>query len=93
MKFSNNYQSLETPGEVYTVILWVGYLNSALNPLLYVLLLRVDIKIVKLKFWSNIGLFQDAKKCLSKKYGLLMECCQSNSDTLHDDICAGNEEK
>ena len=41
------YQSLETPGGVYTVILWIGYLNSALNPLLYVLILRVTIKILK----------------------------------------------
>ena len=45
----NYHQSLETPSGVYTVVLWIGYLNSALNPLLYVLILRVDIKILKVE--------------------------------------------
>ena len=34
-------QDWETPGTLYTVVLWTGYANSALNPLLYVLHLQV----------------------------------------------------
>ena len=33
---------LETPRPIYTLVLWIGYTNSALNPLLYVLHLEVD---------------------------------------------------
>ena len=35
---------IETPRPLYTIILWIGYTNSTLNPLLYVLHLQVHSK-------------------------------------------------
>ena len=52
---------MPTPAEVYTVILWIGYLNSALNPLLYVLLLRVDLHILKGNSRHIFGFFRMLK--------------------------------
>ena len=40
---------LQTPSHVYLIILWVGYFNSAINPVIYVLHLQ-DIKRVLSKY-------------------------------------------
>ena len=42
-------KDLHTPSHVYMTILWIGYLNSAINPIMYVLHLQ-DIKGILSKY-------------------------------------------
>ena len=37
------FQDLETPRHLYVIILWIGYFNSAINPIIYFLHLQ-DIR-------------------------------------------------
>ena len=46
-------KDLHTPSHVYVIILWIGYFNSAINPVMYVLHLQ-DIKRVLSKYILGI---------------------------------------